>query len=304
MNARPLVSVVMPCYNAAETLPWALASLLAQTFEDWECIVVDDGSTDHPEDVVAAVARPEGFRRVHLLRLQVNQGRAAARQAGLDLAEGSLLAKLDADDWYYPEKLERQVEAMQALPGVGLVSTGIAIENAQRRLVGVRARGSAGELQAHQPLDRPVTSPVAHAPSMVRMEIAKRHGYDRRLRRSEDADFMLRVLLDCPFCVLPDVLYAYAEYRSASRAELLDAYRQRMRMFWGYRRRYPLGAALRVAESAGKWAAYRLAFAAGRGETLVRRRSAAPSEADVQAYQAAQARVSEAYAGVFGGGRG
>lgn len=300
MRARPQVSVVMPCYNAAETLPWALASLLAQTFGDWECIVVDDGSTDHPEEAVAASGDP----RIRLVRLAENQGRAAARQAGLDLAEGALLAKLDADDWYYPEKLARQVEVMAALPGVGLVSTGIAIEDALRRITGVRARGPAGELRVHEALDRLVTSPVAHAPSMVRMEIAKRHGYDRRLRRSEDADFLLRAMMEARFCVLHDVLYAYAEYRSVAKAQLVDAYRQRMRMFWGHRRRYPLGAALRVAESAGKLAAYRLAFAAGRETALVRRRSHAPSEGDVQDYQAALARVSEVHNSIFGGGRG
>lgn len=300
MKFRPQVSVVMPCYNAAETLPWALASLLAQTFEDWECIVVDDGSTDHPEEAVAAL----GDRRVRLVRLAENQGRAAARQAGLDLAEGSLLAKLDADDWYYPDKLACQVEAMRALPGVGLVSTGIAIEDAQRRITGVRARGPVGALRVHDPLKRLAPSPVAHAPSMARMEIAKRHGYDRRLRRSEDADFLLRVMMEAQFCVLHDVLYAYAEYRSVSRAELLEAYRQRMRMFWGYRRRFPLGVALRVAESAGKLAAYRLAFAAGGEKALVRRRSDDPSAEDVREHEAARVRVAEVYESLFGEGRG
>ncbi len=295
MNRSPLVSVVIPCYNAAATLPWALASLLAQSRQDWECIVVDDGSTDHPEEVVAAL----GDARIRLVRFAGNQGRAAARQAGLDQARGDLLAKLDADDWLYPHKLAIQVDVMQRLPEAGLVSTGIAIEDADRRLLGVRARGEAGACRLRQPLGRPAALPVAHAASMLRMEIAKRHGYNQRLRRAEDADFLLRVLLANRFCILHDVLYAYGEYRNVSQSETLDAYRQRMAMFWTYRRRYPLTSAVRVVQTAAKWTAYRVAFAAGRQAVLVRRRSVAPTPDDVQAHEAAWANVAQVHDSFF-----
>ncbi len=135
---------------------------------------------------------------------------------------------------------------------------------------------------------------------MVRMEIAKRHGYSRSLRRSEDADFLLRVLQAHRYCVLHDVLYAYSEYRSISRAETLDAYGQRMRMFWSYRRRFPAMSALRVGETLLKLAAYRLAFAVGVEARLVQRRSDSPSPADIEAHRQALARVTEVYARLFG----
>ena len=82
--------------------------------------------------------------------------------------------------------------------------------------------------------------PVAHAASMIRMDVAKRYRYNSRLRRSEDADFLQKVLLENQFCILHDVLYTYREYRSTSREDVLAAYWYRMMMFWGFRQQYPV----------------------------------------------------------------
>ncbi len=92
---RPLVSVMMPCYNSAGTLPLALASLVAQTYENWECILVDDGSTDRPIDIVEQASD----KRISFFRLDRNMGRGVAQQAALDYATGDYLCMLDADDW-------------------------------------------------------------------------------------------------------------------------------------------------------------------------------------------------------------
>ncbi len=115
----------------------ALASLQAQTFEDWECLVVDDGSADRPLDVVAALGDP----RFRMFRLDANRGRGAARQVALDHAEGEFLGMLDADDWLFPTKLARQVEALNATPAAALVSTGMAVVDRSEQLVGVRCQG-------------------------------------------------------------------------------------------------------------------------------------------------------------------
>ena len=104
----PAVSVVMPAYQAGATISQALHSVLAQTWEDFELLVVDDGSTDATAAVVDSVAD----RRVRLLR-QPNRGPAAARNHGVSAARGPLIAFLDADDRWLPERLALQVPAIQ-----------------------------------------------------------------------------------------------------------------------------------------------------------------------------------------------
>jgi glycosyltransferase involved in cell wall biosynthesis len=101
----PRVSVVIPAHNAAAFLERALRSIETQTFNDYEIILVDDGSTDGTAEIAQSV---EGLRYLH----QSNRGQAVARNQGLIEADGDLIAFLDADDEWLPEKLERQVTFM------------------------------------------------------------------------------------------------------------------------------------------------------------------------------------------------
>jgi glycosyltransferase involved in cell wall biosynthesis len=108
----PLVSVVIPAYNAARTIRETVSSALEQTMSDVEVIVVDDGSQDDTVDLVAHMDDP----RVKLVR-QPNAGPAAARNNGIRHATGEWVALLDADDLWLPQKLERQLELLAASPG-------------------------------------------------------------------------------------------------------------------------------------------------------------------------------------------
>ena len=115
----PLVTVVIPAYNAQRWIEGTLASAVAQTYRNIEIVVVDDGSTDQTAVIVGQAARTDG--RIRLLRQQ-NGGAPAARNHGIREARGTLIAPLDADDLWHPEKLARQVAKMQAsTPEVGLV---------------------------------------------------------------------------------------------------------------------------------------------------------------------------------------
>ena len=112
---KPRISVIIPTYNSAVFLPEAVESVLSQTFLPQEVIVVDDGSTDNTEDVL------EPFRRrIHYIR-QENQGPAVARNRGIAEAKGDLIAFLDADDVWVPEKTEIQVKVLRENPRIGLV---------------------------------------------------------------------------------------------------------------------------------------------------------------------------------------
>jgi len=107
-----LVSVVMPVYNAAATLEKSVASVLAQSYRELELLAVDDGSRD---DSLARLERlAAADARVRVLRMPANAGVAAARNLGLDAAQGRYIAFVDSDDGWLPHKLERQLAAMRA----------------------------------------------------------------------------------------------------------------------------------------------------------------------------------------------
>jgi glycosyltransferase involved in cell wall biosynthesis len=113
-----LVSIIIPCYNYGWLLPETLDSLLAQTYTNWECLIIDDGSTDNSRSVGETYAsRDARFRYIH----QSNKGMSAARNCGLDKARGEYIQLLDADDLLVPHKLERQVSFLEIHPTVDLL---------------------------------------------------------------------------------------------------------------------------------------------------------------------------------------
>lgn len=117
-SAAPIVTVVLPTYNRAPLIVRAIRSVLAQTYEDFELLVVDDGSTDGTMDEVARVRDP----RVRRLRLPANRGAAAARNVGLRAARGRFLAFQDSDDEWLPSKLDRHMRVFARRDGaVGVV---------------------------------------------------------------------------------------------------------------------------------------------------------------------------------------
>ena len=107
----PLVSVVMPTYNCAKYIAASVESVLAQTLENWELLIVDDCSTDQTETVLKPFLEQDP--RITFFRLEKNSGPAAARTEAIRRAEGRYLAFLDSDDLWDPEKLEKQIAFMQ-----------------------------------------------------------------------------------------------------------------------------------------------------------------------------------------------
>ncbi len=113
------VSVIIAAYNAGPYLAEAIASVLAQTYQPAEVIVVDDGSTDETAEVAASFAgKADGLVR---LDRQPHRGVAATLNRGIELAQGDLFAILDADDLWLPDKLQKQIEILQARPEVDCV---------------------------------------------------------------------------------------------------------------------------------------------------------------------------------------
>jgi glycosyltransferase involved in cell wall biosynthesis len=260
--------------------------LLVQTHQRWECIVVDDGSDDRPERVVEAVDDD----RVRFVRLEENRGRGAARQVALEHARGEFLGALDVGDWVYPEKLEIQLAWMKREADLVLVSSGVAIVGGPGELLGCRGPGEmatapAGPFRGLRPMS------FAYAPALIHMEPAKAAGFDATFRRSEDLDFLLRLLQGRQYRVLPRLTVAYAEEQSYRKEQLLSGLRHRRMVMQKHRRAYPLRSRYHSVGARMKSLAYRLAFATGTIEPLIRRRSRAPSPSERRAFHDAFRKV-------------
>jgi teichuronic acid biosynthesis glycosyltransferase TuaG len=137
----PVVSVIIPAYNAQEFLARAIRSVERQTFTDFEIVVVDDGSTDATAEAAQAFSRVRFFRRPHL-------GAAAARNRGLQEAGGDLVAFLDADDEWLPEKLARQIEFMERLGSSFSYTDSYIVRDGRRQRYSKLAHPYRGELLA------------------------------------------------------------------------------------------------------------------------------------------------------------
>lgn len=105
-----LVSIVMPSYNTAPYIDQSIKSVISQTYENWELIVVDDCSTDDTEKVIIPFLCD---RRIRFIKNKCNQGAAASRNTALRIAEGKWIAFLDSDDLWFPEKLSEQIRFME-----------------------------------------------------------------------------------------------------------------------------------------------------------------------------------------------
>lgn len=126
---QPLVSVIVPTYNYARFIGEAFDSLRAQTHANWECIVVDDGSTDNTEEVVGRAALEDS--RFTYIR-QANQRQAVAKNTGLAAAHGGYVQFLDADDLLEPLKFEQQIRFLEARPDVDMVYGGVRFFHTER----------------------------------------------------------------------------------------------------------------------------------------------------------------------------
>lgn len=108
---QPCVSVVMPVYNAASTVPAAIETVRAQTFQDWELLLVDDCSADQSPDIIERYERAD--ERIRALRMSSNAGPAATRNLAIESARGRYIAFLDSDDLWVDSKLEEQIKTIK-----------------------------------------------------------------------------------------------------------------------------------------------------------------------------------------------
>jgi Glycosyl transferase family 2 len=187
----PHVSVVIPTYQRAALVEAAVASVVEQSFRDFELIVVDDGSTDDTERTLAPYAGALRYER------REHRGAAAARNAGLSLARGELVAFLDSDNLWLRDHLAVLAAILRERPAAVLASTCPGFITA--------GRASPADAVVSDPLPRLLAANFVGSPSCIavrRDALASIGGFDEGLRVAEDVDAWLRLALEGPFAFL------------------------------------------------------------------------------------------------------
>ena len=229
----PLVSVIMPVYNGERYLAEAIESILAQTFTDFELIIVDDGSRDRSLEIIRDFEKRD--ERISVIQRETNRGEGDARNSGVAASNGQYIANMDCDVVSLPERLEKQVEYMQANPEIGLLGT--------------RARIVDADLSPRSYFDVPpehalivirlfVGGPLVHPAVMVRRNcLETADGYDPAFTCAADIALYGRLLWTAQvrFANLPACLLLYRVHGSnlsinGNRKRLELSYEARLRM--------------------------------------------------------------------------
>lgn len=203
--AEPRFSIVLPVYNGAKYLREALASLRWQTLAGWECVCINDGSTDASGEILEQFAAADGrFRVIH----QANAGIVAALNAGIRAARAEWIARMDADDVALPQRLAVQARYVAEHPETLVVSTHLACMDAAGLPIGVQCGPT-----EHAEIERRLLAgqnTINHPTVVMRREAVVRAGlYRREFEWVEDADLWLRLARLGPIATIPQVLLKY-----------------------------------------------------------------------------------------------
>ena len=209
-TARPRVSVIMAVYNAERYLREAMDSVVSQDFTDFEFIIIDDCSTDETPAIIASYADP----RIVYVRNERNAGQTPSLNRALGLARGEYIARIDGDDAYQPGKLRRQVEFLDAHPGVAVCGTAAVKFDGEGREFGLfipPVRRQDIQFTIHHRV------PVCHVSVMMRREpVVASGGYDEHYKYAADYALWSTLLTrGSEIANLPEPLMKYREFRAS-----------------------------------------------------------------------------------------
>lgn len=215
-------------HNSAATVASAVRSIQSQTFRDWELIVIDDGSSDDSCKVVESLREP----RVRLIREGKRAGLAARLNQAVGLSRGKFIARMDADDVCFPDRLRRQVTYLRRQPGIDVLGCGAVVFADDARLLGELPVGLSHEAITAHPFQG---FAFPHPTWCGRAEWFRANPYDARLLKTQDQDLLLRTFRHSRFAALDDVLVGYRQ-DALSLRKLLRGRRTFMGSLWRHSR--------------------------------------------------------------------
>lgn len=216
MSSIPLVSVIIPACNAETFIQYTLESILAQTYQEFEVIVVDDGSHDRTVEIVESFIDRDA--RIQLLS-QSNLGVSAARNRAMQHAKGKYIAPIDADDFWLPEKLEKQVKCLEDSDhSVGLVYSWSIYVDRTGEIIGYSPFGTFGKVEGNVFTFLVFYNFLDNGSTMMfrRSCLDRIGGFNCELKACEDWEFYLRLAEHYEFRIVPEYLIAYRQYIGSS----------------------------------------------------------------------------------------
>ena len=206
LESPPLVSIGMPIFNCEKTLAVAIRSILKQTYENWELLLIEDGSTDRTLEVAQSYFDP----RISVFTDDSHKGLVFRLNQAVASGCGKYFARMDADDIAYPDRLERQVSYLEQHPEIDLLGSGMLVFKGNGIAVGRRPMPQTHEEICQRPSDG---FHIGHPTWIGRTAWFRVHPYDAKAVRAEDQVLLLRSYATSCFACLPDVLCGYREER-------------------------------------------------------------------------------------------
>lgn len=208
----PKVSIVMSVYNGEVYVAESINSMLNQTFADFEFIILDDGSTDATLGIIQEFAKHDD--RIQIIKLDTNMGLAAALNRGIAVAQGQYIARMDADDVSLPERLQKQVDFLDAHPDVGVVGTQMQVVDQDKKPLFKFVVPQQHSLIVWNIF---FGRTFAHPSVLMRRDaVNKVGGYDATLPVAQDIDLWSQLVGQVKFANLADSLMLYRTHERAT----------------------------------------------------------------------------------------
>lgn len=223
---KPKISVVMPAYNVENFISESIESVLNQTYTDFEFIIIDDCSKDRTWQIIQEYAKKDS--RILCFKNEVNLGNAGNANKCLELVKGEYIARMDSDDWSYPDRFEKQINFLEDNPEIGVLGGSMEVTNDSLKDVLFVRKYFEDDSKLKQHIFK--QSPFSQPCLMFRTEAVKGHKYNEKFSPTEDYDYYFRIGSNCKFANLKDVILKYrlnptqSSNIKAKRQQLLTLY--------------------------------------------------------------------------------
>lgn len=229
-DSTSLISIGMPFYNAQQYLGYAIESVLSQTYEKWELVLVDDGSSDNSLAIANMYAEEDS--RIRVISDGLNKKLPARLNQLIDESKYKYIARMDADDIMHPERLEKQLSFLETNKCYDLVSTGLVSIDNNNKVKGYRKVGS-----LYDDFSSIRTSyPIVHPSVMGRRSWFERNRYSEEYPRAEDFELWTRAISKSDFkmAVLPELLLYYREEGNINKRKMIESYNDLLKIYKKY----------------------------------------------------------------------
>lgn len=201
---NPKVSVLMPAYNVEKYIAEAIESILNQTFTDFEFIIIDDCSTDKTWEIIQKYAKKD--KRIIAIKNEENLKLSTTLNKGIDICKGEYIARMDSDDWSYPDRLQKQYDAISKDPNIGILGGAMEVCDEKLKIINIR-KYNLSDYEIRKSLFK--YSPFCHPATIFKKKALLKENYNPSLDIAEDYDLYFRVGKMYEFANLGDILLKY-----------------------------------------------------------------------------------------------